>query len=354
MLIAAPILGQGSYHRVVRPNLGFYLHHAEEGHTVDDIVVSLSSSSGRSDDGSFQAIRLADKKIAAYLMQDVDGTHHTEHLRTIVSRTVSPGSFYSVDKYAGVDLYQAGMRENLFLPEHVFQLASAIVALHDQGLVHRDIKPDNVMLSPKTDNGFVQLGDFGFLTAFDEEKQKDAVMQLSQDQDFQSLCDHNNLDAGAQISRALTHLSVSHACGTKEYISPKAARGEPYRKSDDIYSFAATLLAVTTQEEPEFFSTDGKYPSRFDPNRGVKLSQGYHEGRKHQFGLWHILAANGQVLTEAFTAVLQEMILNVEKPVDERIEDIGYFVDKLQSALSEHGLYRPNKGGLFGCIPCLA
>src|SRR5688572_22902736 len=106
------------------------------------------------------------------------------------------------------------------LPEAVdiaIQIASALAASHDAGIVHRDIKPDNVMLRP---DGSVKVLDFGL--AKDTGNFTHAV-------DF----DANTLD---NVST-----SPGLIMGTPQYMSPEQARGSQLDARTDVFSLGIII-----------------------------------------------------------------------------------------------------------------
>ena len=102
--------------------------------------------------------------------------------------------------------------------EIAMQVARALEAAHTQGIVHRDIKPDNLFM---TTSGQVKLMDFG-------------------------LAKPTSVEDGAVPQSTVT--------GTSGYMSPEQARGEPLDARSDIYSFGCVLAEIA-----------GKAPSRVAP-----------------------------------------------------------------------------------------
>src|SRR5882724_10659933 len=93
------------------------------------------------------------------------------------------------------------------------QVASALQAAHDAGIVHRDIKPDNVMIRP---DSFVKLLDFGIAKL--TEKNREPIDE----------------DAATAIKSGT---SPGMIVGTAGYMSPEQARGKQIDARTDIFSY---------------------------------------------------------------------------------------------------------------------
>lgn len=95
----------------------------------------------------------------------------------------------------------------------MYQLCSAVMYAHNHGVIHRDIKPQNIFL---TTDGTIKLGDFGIAT-------------------FQN-------------SSHVTRSDV--VVGSVHYIAPEIASGNPASIRSDIYSMGITFFELITGRVP--------------------------------------------------------------------------------------------------------
>jgi TolB-like protein len=128
------------------------------------------------------------------------------------------------------------------------QMAGALAAAHARGLVHRDVKPENIMVRP---DGYVKILDFGIA--------KLTTRTPSADQ----------ADGGVRTEPGI-------AIGTPRYMSPEQARGLDLDARSDVWSFGVVLYEMATGALP--FAENGT-ATAFDPDRDVNLAA---RGRHHR------------------------------------------------------------------------
>ena len=161
-------------------------------------------------------------------------------------RTTTGATPYIVMEYVeGETLRDLLRREGVLPPDRAMSLSADICAAldfsHRNGIVHRDVKPGNVMLTP---DGSVKVMDFGI--------------------------------ARAVSDSAATMTSTAAVIGTAQYLSPEQARGEAVDARSDVYSVGCLLYELVTGAPPftgdspvsvayQHVREDPKLPSSVNP-----------------------------------------------------------------------------------------
>ncbi|MDD7918270.1 serine/threonine-protein kinase [Actinomycetospora callitridis] len=148
---------------------------------------------------------------------------HHPHAITVFDVVEHDGGPWLVMEYlASRSLAEVLVADGALGPERVArvgrQVAAALAAAHDAGIVHRDVKPGNVLLAA---DGRAKVTDFGIARAVDD----------------------------------VTITSTGMMAGTPAYLAPEVARGAHADFRSDVYSLGSTLYAAL-EGAPPFGSGD--------------------------------------------------------------------------------------------------
>ena len=143
--------------------------------------------------------------------------------------------------------------------DYALQIARGLAAAHDKGVVHRDLKPDNLFV---TRDGRVKILDFGLAK-------------------LRPPLDPGDIDAGTRTASVDTEAHTM--LGTVGYMSPEQVRRSPADHRSDIFSFgsvlyemlaggrpfqggteAETMTAILNQDPPPLDSVEGRVSSTLE------------------------------------------------------------------------------------------
>jgi serine/threonine-protein kinase len=141
------------------------------------------------------------------------------HIVTVIDRGEDDGQQYIVFEYVdGENLKQLVERSGPLPLRRVIDLgiaiADALAFAHERGLIHRDVKPQNVLLTP---DGDAKVTDFGIARSLDVK--------------------HGVTQTGTVL-------------GTSNYLSPEQASGRVTSPATDVYSLGVVLYELLTAEVP--------------------------------------------------------------------------------------------------------
>ena len=186
---------------------------------------------GRDGAGSPVAIKVlmpryaGDPQFEARFRNEAETAAKLEHPGIIRIRSVgrSDGQVYfAMDLCAdslGARLEREGRLPEADIVRITRDVARALVFAHGQGVIHRDLKPDNILIRS---DGSAVLTDFGIARA---------------------------------VSGYVASTGVNMTIGTPHYLSPEQAQGRPLDQRVDFYALGVTLFKAATGEVP-FTSTD--------------------------------------------------------------------------------------------------
>ena len=180
-------------------------------------------------------------------------------------RTTTGATPYIVMEYVeGETLRDVIRREGHLSAERAMSLAADICGAldfsHRNGIVHRDVKPGNVMITPQ---GTVKVMDFGI--------------------------------ARAVSDSAATMTSTAAVIGTAQYLSPEQARGESVDARSDVYSMGCLLYELVTGAPPfsgdspvavayQHVREDARLPSSINPRGPAGARRDPDEGHEQEPG----------------------------------------------------------------------
>jgi serine/threonine protein kinase len=127
-------------------------------------------------------------------------------------------AFIAMEYFPGGDLRsltRTGLKPDV-AQAVLIQIAGALAAIHARGIIHRDMKPDNVMLR---NDGSLALADFGI---------------------------------AKHLEMNMTRTKHGEVFGTPYYLSPEQALGAPVDRRSDIYSLGVMLYEMLAGKKPYY------------------------------------------------------------------------------------------------------
>jgi YVTN family beta-propeller protein len=185
------------------------VYRAHDGRLDRNVALKILAPRYADDDG-FRERLLRESRLAASL-------DHSNVVPVYDAGEAAAGFYLAMRYVEGADLRTVLRREGPLAPARalaiVSQVADALDAAHAKGLVHRDVKPSNVLIDER---GHCYLADFGLT---------------------QSASDRGQVTDGSLL-------------GTLDYVAPEQIRGDEVAGRADVYALGCVLFECVTGEAP--------------------------------------------------------------------------------------------------------
>lgn len=195
-----------------RGGMGMVLH-AFDNHLQRDVALKVLDPRAAKDEVAQERFCREARAAAKVTHENVVAVHAVEHdeegndVPFLVMQLVDGESLE-------VYLLKTGRLESREIVRIGMQMAAGLAAAHDKGLIHRDIKPGNVLLESGSDR--VKLTDFGL----------------------------------ARVKEDIRLTQSGMVAGTPLYMAPEQARGEEVDQRSDLFSLGVVLYEMATGEAP--------------------------------------------------------------------------------------------------------
>jgi serine/threonine protein kinase len=197
------------------------------------------------------AVKILEKPTNAYkFLAEWTGLMGLSNCRNVI--VVYDGGIAKLENGREVPYYTMECLEDLLKKKDIcnlpldIQLKIAVKAgrgineLHHNGIIHRDIKPDNILITKK---GIVKVSDTGIAKNMLTDRKYETIPEETEITDIAGITHRIFLE-----SREKTLAGA--VIGTPHYMSPEQARGEDLSFETDIFSFGNTIQYWLTGKEP--------------------------------------------------------------------------------------------------------
>jgi eukaryotic-like serine/threonine-protein kinase len=150
------------------------------------------------------------------------------HILTVFDAGEQEGRQYLVMEFVDGGTFKAWLRSEKRAWRQTIEMlvgvADALAAAHAAGILHRDVKPENILVAR---NGYAKLADFGLAKLFDQPSDETPTRTIAE-----------------------PHTRPGMVVGTVAYMSPEQASGLPVDGRSDIFSFGIVLHEALAGQRP--------------------------------------------------------------------------------------------------------
>jgi serine/threonine protein kinase len=195
------------------------VYRALDTHLGREVAVKILAPELTNDAVRIERFRLEARRVAAL---------HHPHIVPLVSYGEEGSLFYLVMPFFARTLRDAFQKRRAFpladVVALVTEVASALDYAHELGIIHRDVKPENILLD---DDGHALLGDFGIAKA------------------------DSTAPRGLATGRPLTTAEAGQPrLGSLEYTAPEYLMGGPFDRGVDVYGLGIVVYEMLTGHVP--------------------------------------------------------------------------------------------------------
>ena len=233
--LIADVVAKGQTRLLIGQTIGHYkIEKRIDAGGMGEVYLASDMTAGR---------KAALKVLPAHLIRDAERLKRFQHEARVVAGLNHPNiltvyeigadnstSYIASELVEGETLRQRFARGRMQLDEAieiVIQVAAALAAAHSAGVVHRDVKPENIMLRP---DGYVKVLDFG-------------IAKLAQQEAWPAV---------GEEALKLVETNSGSILGTVRYMSPEQARpaGRGIDKRTDVWSLGVVLYEMIAECAP--------------------------------------------------------------------------------------------------------
>ena len=198
-------------------------------------VIDRRSLSRKADDAVFREARILQELQNKRRDTTTDGDEGAGFVR-LVDFFIEPTRFFLVmDFMAGATLFDRVLDKHYYSEDDAriltARLLKAVAFMHRHDVVHRDLKPQNLLLADKDDDTNAFIGDFGFATV------------------IRPVLDEK--------TNRMTRRVLRQKCGTPSYVAPEIVAGRPYDQAADMWSLGV-ITFFCLGGYPPFVSFDSR------------------------------------------------------------------------------------------------